>query len=110
MTITEEHVSQLASMGFSATQAREALTITSGNLEHAVNFLLGGGNIAARAGDLDSKQPASNEDDSASNDSVAAKAGGILRAPISQYSVEHGRSACTCIVRYSYLNLEKYGE
>jgi uncharacterized UBP type Zn finger protein len=77
MAINEEHVSQLTSMGFPASQAQEALTITNGNLEHAVNYLLGAGVVV---GDPDSKQPASNND-SSSNDSVAAKAGAFCEPP-----------------------------
>lgn len=112
MAFSEEHVVQLTSMGFPVSQVREALTITNGNIEQAVNYLLGGGGgvettgstfspppasaapAAAHVGGGERKRAAKNEIDS---NRMAAKAGGILRAPISQYSVEQGRSACTCI-------------
>ena len=43
MPIKEEDVKQLVAMGFPESQAQEALTVADGNLEVAVNYLLGGG-------------------------------------------------------------------
>jgi hypothetical protein len=93
MTFTDEDIAQLTSMGFSVDQAREALTVANGNMEMAVNYILTGGggppppSITAAAAEPPPRAAA-----------VSAKAdGGLLRCSRSQYSVDQGRSACTCI-------------
>jgi hypothetical protein len=106
MAIKDEDVEQLTSMGFPKTAALEALQITSGNLEMAVNHLLSGGVVDTPASaspavitspvmDCAAAPPA---ELSGSTDAMAAKAGGVLRGSTSQYTyAELGRSACTCI-------------
>jgi len=73
---SDEAISQLTAMGFEADQVEEALTVTNGNMDQAVNFLLGGGTTAAAAVPSESS---------------------LVLCDTSQYSVENGRSACTCI-------------
>ena len=72
---SDDALFQLTAMGFHPSQAQEALAATSGDLEQAVNVLLGGVTVAA--------QPASQSL--------------LVTCDTSQYSVNHGRSACTCI-------------
>jgi len=76
---SEDAVSQLTAMGFEEAQVQEALNVTNGNMEQAVNFLLGGGiSSAATAESL-------------------SQSSSLILCYTSQYSVENGRSACTCI-------------
>ena len=110
MTIKQEDIDQLTCMGFPQSAAVEALQITSGNLEMAINHLLSGGVesssnnnnnnttttiTASLAGSVVAAPPA---ELSGSTDAMAAKAGGVLRGSTSQYTyADVGRSACTCI-------------
>lgn len=71
-------VSQLTAMGFEPAQVQEALKITNGNVDSAVNFLLGGGGA-----------------ESLSNTNTANES--LVLCETSQYNVDNGRSACTCI-------------
>lgn len=90
----DEGVAQLSAMGFSAEQAREALTVSDGNVESAVNYILGSSSavVAERIQAADAAEPLPR------NAAISAKAdGGLLQCSRSQYSVEEGRSACTCI-------------
>jgi len=95
MPVNEEDIATLTAMGFSADLAREALTVSSGNMEAAVNYILGGG-AGAGAGVAPTAVVAAEPPPGAA--AVSAKAdGGLLRCSRSQYSVDQGRSACTCI-------------
>lgn len=76
---SEDAVSQLTAMGFEEAQVQEALNVTNGNMEQAVNFLLGDGGIS-----------------DAATESLSQSSSLVL-CYTSQYSVENGRSACTCI-------------
>jgi hypothetical protein len=90
MPINELDIKQLMAMGFGEAQAQEGLTVSNGNLEVAVNYLLGGGipppPIAARPAEPPAKM-----------ESMEAIAKGLVTCGISQYNVDNGRSACTCI-------------
>jgi hypothetical protein len=93
MATIEQDASQLTAMGFSEASAREALSSANGNIETAVNYLLG-----VDAAPVPVAAPAAEAPPTTMRtDSMEQKAGGILTCPISQYSVENGRSACTCI-------------
>jgi hypothetical protein len=92
MAIHEQDVVQITSMGFPDAQAREALGVSNGNLEMAVNYLLGGGAPASAPVPASASAAAA-----ASNASMNASPGDLVRCSMSQYSVENGRSACTCI-------------
>jgi hypothetical protein len=93
MATIESDVSQLTAMGFSEASAREALSSANGNIETAVNCLLGVDTAFAPVAAPAAEAPPT----TMRTDSMEQKAGGILTCPISQYSVENGRSACTCI-------------
>jgi hypothetical protein len=94
MAIHEQDVVQITSMGFPDAQAREALGVSNGSLEMAVNYLLGGG--APASAPVPASAPAAAAA-AASNASMNISSGGLVRCSMSQYSVENGRSACTCI-------------
>ena len=84
LKMSSNDVSQLTAMGFPEASAREALVMSNGNLETAINILLG------------AVEPIATSHASPS-ESIDANAGDIIIGSISQYSVENGRSACTCI-------------
>lgn len=93
MASIERDISQLTAMGFSAESAREALSNANGDIEVAVNRLLGVDTAApgpTAAGPVEAPPVAR-------AGSMEQIAGGIITCPMSQYSVENGRSACTCI-------------
>uniref|UniRef100_A0A7S2A6W4 UBA domain-containing protein n=1 Tax=Trieres chinensis TaxID=1514140 RepID=A0A7S2A6W4_TRICV len=74
-------VATLVSMGFDAPSAQSALKSCGGNMERAVEVLLGGGGGGDGGGAPSSSSSAS-----------------VIRCDsVSQYSVPDGRSACTCI-------------
>mmetsp|Transcript_54382 Transcript_54382/g.132008 ORF Transcript_54382/g.132008 Transcript_54382/m.132008 type:complete len:291 (-) Transcript_54382:1505-2377(-) len=83
-----EDVSLLTSMGFAEHECIEALNITAGNVEMAVNHLLSGGAAASSSTSTSIREAEEN---------VTALARGILRGSTSQYGNPEGRSACTCI-------------
>mmetsp|Transcript_36054 Transcript_36054/g.74968 ORF Transcript_36054/g.74968 Transcript_36054/m.74968 type:complete len:297 (+) Transcript_36054:59-949(+) len=74
----DANLMELISMGFDPGQCQSALDRTRGNLEQAVHFLLTG--EAPRISIAPSSAPPK-----------------MVHGPISQYSMENGRSACTCI-------------
>lgn len=90
MASNGQDVSQLTAMGFPEASAREALTAANGNLETAVNILLGVVNPAS----ISHSTPTATSNTTTSSEE---NAGETITCPISQYSVENGRSACTCI-------------
>ena len=99
----------LVSMGFGTDQAKEALIVSNGNLEAAANYLLTGGNDDS----FDGPNGGGGGDYSgAASSSVAAGSSfeTMVTGSISQYSVEGGRSACTCIAlkaAENFLKLQK---
>ena len=92
-------VSLLTSMGFAEHECIEALNVTAGNVEMAVNHLLSGGGGSASAAASSSSTTSISQTISMreAEENVAALAGGILRGSTSQYDNPEGRSACTCI-------------
>jgi len=68
----------LIALGFSQSQANEALDTCNGNVEAAANYLLSNNSVAEDKGEIQT-----------------------LHAPLSQYSVDSGRSACTCMALYA---------
>ena len=93
MAIRNEDVAQLTSMGFPEEQARNALQMTGGNVEMAVNSLLSG-EVAAG--------------NSISDSGISSSAGVVsgflntsdcsVKGSTSQYTYgSDGRSACTCV-------------
>jgi hypothetical protein len=79
----DEAIQTLLAMGFSESQAFDALTENGGNVEQAVNFLLAGGAAAGVGGD------SGGQDASETN---------IIHSEVSQYTdPSNGRSACTSI-------------
>lgn len=76
-------ISPLTAMGFDEASCRDALASASGDLEMAVNILLGA---------VEAPAPSA-----AAATSTTADAGDMIVCPTSQYSVGNGRSACTCI-------------
>ena len=70
----------ITAMGFEPGQVQRALELSQGNQERAVDLLLSGDLIAGET--------------SAEETTRSAE---LIQTDISQYSVEHGRSACTCI-------------
>ena len=82
----------LMEMGFDADRAQEALTVCDGNVERAIEYLFSG----------PSTDPPSGGTGTADSTSAATTTTGPSQyqdviAPISQYSMDQGRSACTCI-------------
>lgn len=92
--MSEEANNMLISMGFSPDRATAALRECGGNLENAANLLLSGWHGDAPS--ASSPNIASNEmaDSSGVNADDAVQ---MVESPLSQYSVENGKSACTCI-------------
>ena len=86
MTVRNEDVAQLTSMGFPEEEAKTALKETGGNLELAVSRLLSGGGIGGDSTSEGAISAFSNATDSS------------VRGSTSQYTYgSDGRSACTCI-------------
>jgi UBA/TS-N domain len=93
LLVNESDVSQLTGMGFSESDARDALRITGGNLELAVNQLLSGIGSQASADAVASATSAV-----ASVDTTTAHNINAIQGSTSQYTyADVGRSACTCI-------------
>ena len=84
-----ELVAQLAEMGFTESKAVEALTACAGNVNAAASYLISTAVLAAPFASASSQSltPSS----PSSSDPI------LIQGPISQYSIENGRSACTCI-------------
>ena len=78
---------ELISMGFDPEQCQAALQRTGGNLEQAVNLLL-----TSPGGIVSSEAPPQASSVAGDSDSVR-----MVHATLSQYAVDNGRSACTCI-------------
>lgn len=72
----DDKFAQLTAMGFEAVKVHETLNAVNGNLDQAVHVLLGGAILPQQ------QQP---------------KSSSLIHCAKSQYSVENGRSACTCI-------------
>jgi hypothetical protein len=100
-TIRDEDVDQLVCMGFPNIEVRNALQITAGNLENAVNHLLsggggGGGGIAASA--PTTQHVASPNNNNNNNNGNNSGVHVVVEGTTSQYTYSSdGRSACTCI-------------
>eukprot|EP00980_Cylindrotheca_fusiformis_P013923 scaffold3618_cov129-Cylindrotheca_fusiformis.AAC.23 len=92
MASTGGDISQLTAMGFTEEKSRAALRAADGNVEAAVNYLLGAVDATASVAAAPAEAPPT-----ILTESMEQIAGGILTCPISQYSVNNGRSACTCI-------------
>jgi len=67
---------ELVAMGFERAQVEHAIQSCGGNADLAVEYLLNGGGCGVHESGI---------------------SGSLVVGPISQYSVENGRSACTCI-------------
>ena len=108
-TIRDEDVDQLVCMGFPNIEVRNALQITAGNLENAINHLLsggggGGGGSVGGGGDglVPTRQHTASPNNIDSNNSNISGNNSGVRAVVegttSQYTYSSdGRSACTCI-------------
>lgn len=83
MSTNGDAIQMITAMGFDVAQAQQALQASNGNVEHAVNFLLMGGSTIETS-----------SSGGAASDGGASK---LIVGAISQYSVDNGRSACTCI-------------
>ena len=105
--IRDEDVDQLVCMGFPNIEVRNALQITAGNLENAINHLLsgnggGGGGSVGGGGLVPTRQhtaPPNNIDNN--NNNISGNNSGVravVEGTTSQYTYSSdGRSACTCI-------------
>jgi hypothetical protein len=92
--IMDDTMNQLVAMGFELSEAQRAIEACDGNADRAVEYLLtgsGGGGLSSSDG---SDAASGSVPFSASALSIP---GTLISGPISQYNVEHGRSACTCI-------------
>lgn len=83
-TSDDDSISLLMSMGFDSSQAQQALKICDGNVQRAVECLLGGNLFSAANASLST----SSNDGGVNN---------IIQSEITQYSNPLGRSACTAI-------------
>ena len=100
MTVSDGDIAQLTAMGFPLDQAREALDVSGGDVEAAVNYIFGGGSAGSSSSSngptfamVDAIEPPPRATAVVSvmtND-------GMIRCQRSQYGVDNGRSACTCI-------------
>ena len=115
-TFNEDAVSMLTVLGFSTDMATEALQVCDGNVEAAANYLLtttatttttthhqqqqqqqqggGGESFPDTATMLSDKAAATTTTTTTSGSSSNIQ---MIHGPISQYSVENGKSACTCM-------------
>lgn len=84
-TSDDDSISLLMSMGFESSQAKQALKICDGNVQRAVECLLGGNLFSATA---NASLSTSSNDGGVNN---------IIQSEITQYSNPLGRSACTAI-------------
>jgi hypothetical protein len=89
MSSNDDAIQMITAMGFDVAQAQQALQASNGNVEHAVNFLLMGGGASESA--------STGAGASASVSGASGGASKLVVGGISQYSVDDGRSACTCI-------------
>lgn len=80
----------LMEMGFEEARVKEALAVCNNNAEQAVEYLFSGGTAAAMAAD---PPPGG----TAAAPTYITGTSEDISAPISQYSFDQGRSACTCI-------------
>ena len=93
MTVSDGHIAQLVGMGFPSDQARQALEVSGGDVEAAVNYIFGGGSSSIHSSAMvDAAEPPP-----CATSASAMTDGGMVRCQRSQYSVDNGRSACTCI-------------
>lgn len=84
---TQSTLAQLVAMGFEDVQVQEAIRICGDNADRAIEYLL------SSPGSIDNASSASYSDSTT-----------LIVGPISQYSIEHGRSACTCIALCGAMN------
>lgn len=97
---TTEAQGMLVAMGFSPERAEAALRECGGNLENAANLLLAGGGEGGGDGGGDGDGAG---DNGATRGTASSTASTIINdttmivCPLSQYSVDNGKSACTCI-------------
>lgn len=84
--LNEDDVALIAGMGFDTNKAKQALYIC-GNAEAAVNMLL--------TGTLDEQGHLQAQDTNPSQSQIHGAR--MIHGPLSQYSIDNGRSACTCI-------------
>lgn len=95
MTVRNEDVAQLTSMGFAEKDVRNALLETGGNLEMAINGLLSG-DVFNGGGRVADNSFASSQTGTSSLSNSSANS--LVRGSTSQYTYgPDGRSACTCI-------------
>jgi len=93
MTIRDEDIAQLTSMGFPEANARNALKATNGDVGMAVDRLLSGEDFGG-----DSSVDDGFASSVAAISPLSSSAGTVVRGSTSQYSYgSDGRSACTCI-------------
>jgi hypothetical protein len=97
MVVNDDDVQQLMAMGFPSLLATEALQITGGNLELAINHLLSDGDTSATVGNSSMIAAPAEPPSIRGTSEMVAKASGVLKGSTSQYNFPDGRSACTCI-------------
>jgi hypothetical protein len=90
MTIQEDAVAMLTAMGFEASQATEALIVCGGNIEQAANYLLTGGVVSQGSSN-------NNARGAESDHSSSQQQSRMVHSSTSQYTVNQGKSACTCM-------------
>lgn len=93
-TQVEDAATMLTAMGFEASQATEALSICGGSIEQAANYLLTGGVVSQ-----------GNNARGAIPDHSSSQETRMVHSSMSQYTVNQGKSACTCI---SLVTAEKF--
>ena len=90
----DEAVSMLTALGFSIDMASEALRVCDGNVQASANYLLSSGAVESSAVGTTTTTTSS------TSGVVVVDVGSGIRmvhGPTSQYSVEDGKSACTCM-------------
>jgi hypothetical protein len=93
MTIQEDAVAMLTAMGFEASQATEALTVCGGNIEQAANYLLTGGVVSQGNNNNNNNARGAESSDHSSSQTQSR----MVHSSMSQYTVNQGKSACTCM-------------
>ena len=103
MNDDDQQIFMLVEMGFEKEHARKALQVCSGNVERAIEYLFAPTTTNANDdGAARARDPPNNSTNNTTNSAAAVSDNSIssfrdVVASISQYSLDQGRSACTCI-------------
>ena len=101
-----ENVSTLKCMGFNEALARQALSMCNGNVDLAVDRLISG--MVPPISNTNASNINTNTNTNDTNTVIIESPAYMIQAPISQYSLPSGKSACTCIALETSSSLLQY--